>query len=123
VPLPWIGDAPGFGFGPTGATWLPQPPVFGRLAADRQEGVAGSTLEFYRRAIALRKRLGLGAGALAWNAADGELLDLQNSGVRVVVNYGDEPIALPAGAEVLLASDDGAVLDGALRPNAAVWLR
>ena len=25
VPLPWSGDAPPFGFGPSGTPWLPQP--------------------------------------------------------------------------------------------------
>src|SRR5699024_8961884 len=45
VPIPWEGDAPGYGFGPSGATWLPQPPVFAELALDRQRGVQGSTYE------------------------------------------------------------------------------
>ncbi|MCU1551151.1 MAG: hypothetical protein JWR36_1711, partial [Glaciihabitans sp.] len=52
VPIPWQSDKPGFGFGPTGKTWLPQPEIFGELAVDRQDGVLDSTLEFYRSAIA-----------------------------------------------------------------------
>ncbi|GAB3797342.1 glycoside hydrolase family 13 protein [Humibacter antri] len=123
VPLPWAADAPGFGFGPTGATWLPQPAVFGELAVDRQQGAPGSTLEFYRSAIALRRGLGLGGGGLRWNASDAATLDFENSGVRVIANYGEHPVALPAGAEVLLASDGEAVQRGMLRPDAAVWLR
>jgi alpha-glucosidase len=123
VPLPWRGDAPGFGFGPSGELWLPQPEVFGALAADKQDGVAGSTLEFYRAALRLRRELGLGSGSLTWNASSGELLDLENAGVRVIVNFGPEQVALPDGADVLIASDEQAVSGGALRPNAAVWLR
>ena len=60
VPLPWRADAPAYGFSPTGESWLPQPAVFGELAADRQAGVEGSTLEMYRRALRLRRELGLG---------------------------------------------------------------
>jgi Glycosidases len=123
VPLPWIADAPGYGFGPTGKTWLPQPDAFETLAADVQAGRPGSTLEFYRDALALRAQHALGAGAVGWNAYNGELLDLHNSGVRILVNFGARPIALPAEAEVLIASQSDAVTDGALRPNAAVWLR
>src|SRR4029453_9281174 len=26
VPMPWVKDAPSFGFGPSDQTWLPQPP-------------------------------------------------------------------------------------------------
>ena len=36
VPIPWEADAPSFGFGPSAASWLPQPAVFGELAVDRQ---------------------------------------------------------------------------------------
>src|SRR5699024_2063426 len=51
VPLPWSKEAPAYGFSPTGRSWLPQPEVFGELAADVQEGVEGSTLEMYRAAL------------------------------------------------------------------------
>ncbi len=47
-----------YGFSPTGASWLPQPADFGALAADRQDGVAGSTLELYRTALRLRREHG-----------------------------------------------------------------
>ena len=123
VPLPWRGDAPGLGFGQSAATWLPQPNVFAELAVDRQEGVAGSTLEFYREAIAERARLGLGRGHLSWNAVSTELLDLNNEGVRVLVNFGRKPLELPADTRVLLASEPAAVIDGRLTPDTAVWLR
>jgi alpha-glucosidase len=123
VPLPWVADAPGYGFGPTGATWLPQPDSFKALAEDRQDGVAGSTLEFYRAALRLRRELALGRGTLAWNDSSASVLDLTNGGVRVMLNFGPAPIALPAGSEVVLASDDTAVFDGTLQANRAVWLR
>ena len=122
VPIPWQSDKPGFGFGPTGKTWLPQPAIFGELAVDRQAGVPDSTLEFYRSAIAVRGEHGLGSGILKWHAATHVMLDFENSGVRVIVNFGVQPIPLPDGREVLVTSDADAVVDGALQPNRAVWL-
>lgn len=122
VPLPWTSDAPGLGFGPTGKTWLPQPEVFAELAVDRQEGVIGSTLEFYRSALALRREQGLGGGTFKWNASNADVLDFENREVHIVVNFGDVPISLPAGVGVLLASDESAIANGALQPNRGVWL-
>src|SRR5690606_16533087 len=34
VPLPWVSDAPGLGFSPTGKTWLSQPASYARYALD-----------------------------------------------------------------------------------------
>ena len=130
VPIPWEGDAPAFGFSPTGNSWLPQPVVFGELAADRQRGVAGSTLELYREALRLRRELRLGA-----HRADDEVafiddvpagvLAVQHGPVTVVVNTTEQPVALSALPEaatgtVLLAS---APLEGeAIAADSAVWL-
>ena len=64
VPLPWVGAAPGAGFGPSGATWLPQPATYATLAVDQQEGVPESTLELYRTLLRLRRSRELGTGSL-----------------------------------------------------------
>ena len=66
VPIPWEGDAPSYGFGPTERSWLPQPASYGDLAVDRQTGVEGSTLELYRTLLRLRRELRPGRGELAW---------------------------------------------------------
>jgi alpha-glucosidase len=121
VPLPWDSSRPGFGFGPGEATWLPQPASFGELAVDRQDGVPGSTLEFYRTALRLRREHGLGGGSLEWRHAPHGVLEFVNRGVRVVLNAGSKPVRLGE-ASVLLASQDDAVVDGALRPDRAVWV-
>ena len=55
VPMPWVADAPSYGFGPTEKSWLPQPPAYGELAVDQQTGVEGSTLELYRTLLRLRR--------------------------------------------------------------------
>ncbi|UJP39381.1 glycoside hydrolase family 13 protein [Cellulomonas palmilytica] len=126
VPLPWSAEAPAFGFSPTGASWLPQPSSWARYALDAQRGVAGSTYEFYRSALALRKAETLGSGGLAWLASDDDVLDLVNRDVRVVANLSAGPVALPATTQVLLASGpvptdaSGALL---VEPDTTVWVR
>ena len=127
VPIPWEGDAPSFGFGPSAATWLPQPPVFGALAVDRQVGVAGSTLELYRSLLHERRARGLGRAALQWveGYPDDVLAfavtpDDAAAQVVVVLNAGGQPVALPAGHRVVVASGELAD-DGLLPPDVAVW--
>ncbi|WNB87523.1 glycoside hydrolase family 13 protein [Cellulomonas sp. ATA003] len=130
VPLPWSADAPGFGFSPTGVTWLPQPASWAAYAADAQDGVPGSTLETYRAALRLRRELDLGTGSLAWvdglaGAEPDRVVALANRDVLVVANLGDAPVALPAGAEVLLSSAD-LDADGAtvlVPSDVTVWAR
>ncbi|MFF5234160.1 glycoside hydrolase family 13 protein [Dactylosporangium sp. NPDC000521] len=120
VPVPWEADAPSFGFGPTGASWLPQPADWGRFAADAQRGVPGSTLSLYTEALRLRRSYELGRGVLEWNTAD-DLVDFRNGGIRVITNFGQVPAPLPPG-EVLLASGDLAA-DGSLPPDTTAWIR
>ena len=126
VPLPWYSAAPAFGFSPTGATWLPQPASFARYALDRQAGVPGSTYETYRAALRLRRAHRLGLGSLAWldlGAAD-DVVALVNLDVHVVTVLAGEPVALPPGAVVLLASGElGTTPDGAaaVPPDTTVW--
>src|SRR5690606_11407857 len=109
VPIPWVADAPAYGFSPTGESWLPQPPEFGELAVDRQEGVEGSTLELYRRAIRLRRELGLGQGELRWDPTLGsdDVLAMRRSTplgeVLVLTNLGPDPVAMPEGVRVVLS--------------------
>ena len=62
VPIPWEADAPASGFSPTGSSWLPQPATGRRTRATPRQGVPGSTLEFYRDALALRREHALGTG-------------------------------------------------------------
>ncbi|UCN16075.1 glycoside hydrolase family 13 protein [Cellulomonas iranensis] len=123
VPLPWEGDAPGLGFSPTGATWLPQPAEWAELAADRQRRTEGSTYELYRSALRTRRTEDLGAGDLEWLEGHGSehVLAFRNRDVVVVANLDDEDVALPADAQVLLAS--GPLDGGLLPPGTTVWLR
>ncbi|MDO5068515.1 MAG: alpha-amylase family glycosyl hydrolase [Propionibacteriaceae bacterium] len=118
IPLPWVADAPGLGFGPSERTWLPQPESYRPLAADQQVGVPGSTWTMYHDALRLRRQYGLGLGKLTWEDAPEHVVCFDNGEVRVMVNIGGDPVPLPEG-EVLLASTE---LDGVLPTDAAVWV-
>ncbi len=126
VPIPWVAGAPAYGFSEEERSWLPQPLVYGPLAADRQEGVAGSTLELYRTLLRLRREHGLGAGRLEWlegHAPSVVAFRVHGAGGRpmtVLANLGADPLALPDGLEVLVAS--GRLEDGLVPQDTTVWL-
>ncbi|MGF1663452.1 MAG: glycoside hydrolase family 13 protein [Kineosporiaceae bacterium] len=134
VPIPWQGDAPSYGFGPGAASWLPQPPSWAELSRAAQEGVAGSTLEMYRRALGLRRELGLGVGGradLVW--LDGHdpattvayRREVPGGAVAVLANLGPDVVELPDGAELLVSSAPLTVTDAgpALGTDVAAWVR
>ncbi|PJE94532.1 alpha-glucosidase [Streptomyces carminius] len=128
VPIPWTRTGTSYGFG-SGGSWLPQPPEWSGLSVEEQTGDPGSTLELYRRALAVRRghpALGAGdgvewlaeypAGVLAFRrrAADG-------STFVCTVNTTGQPVELPAvPGRVLLASGeyDGS---GTLPADTTVW--
>jgi len=127
VPIPWEPTGPSLGFG-TGPAWLPQPPAFARLAAAAQQHDPDSTLQLYRRALAIRRER-LAApdrpdrrldGEITWIDVDPTVIAFERSdGMRCVVNMGDEPVGLPHG-EVLLSSSP--LANEHLPPDTAVWL-
>ncbi|WP_457965380.1 glycoside hydrolase family 13 protein [Arthrobacter sp. D1-29] len=155
VPLPWKANEPGHGFSeaftgavrhdagtpddggaaPSGsgpdrpaAPWLPQPDSFGELAADRQDGVPGSTLELYRSALALRADRRLGAGSFRWadihRPAEG-VLAFHNGDLLVVCNLGEGPVPVPAGYSPALSSGPASQVAAGLtkvQPDCTVYL-
>jgi alpha-glucosidase len=121
VPIPWSGDAPPYAFGPgTGQPWLPQPLDWADRTVAAQAQDPGSTLAFYKAALAARREHAAG------QTEDVELLDagsdvlaLTRGSLTVVLNAGAEAVELPAG-EVLVASGD--LDERLLPPDTAVWL-
>ncbi|MDR7161480.1 glycoside hydrolase family 13 protein [Arthrobacter sp. BE255] len=142
VPLPWKADEPGYGFAgafPGGVTpdagtgakvpaapWLPQPESFRDLAANRQDGVGGSTLELYRSALAFRSAHGLGSGTFRWadvHQPEAGVLAFHNGEVLVLTNLGSAAVPVPDGFTASMASvppSDG--LLAGIPPNCTVYL-
>jgi alpha-glucosidase len=122
VPIPWTADAPASGFNTSGESWLPQPAGWGAFARDQQRGVEGSTLELYRKALAIRGEHALGHSTLEWlDGGTDAVVAFATSGLAVIANTGDAAVALPEGADVVLASGD---LEGGLLPgDTTVWLK
>lgn len=124
VPVPWASDAPAYGFSPTGASWLPQPAEWARLARDVQEGDPDSTLWLYRTLLATRRAEGLGAGSLEWLDGFGDdVIAFRNGRVTVIANVSDAPVELPAplaGGTVLASSEP--FEGGELPVDVAVWM-
>jgi alpha-glucosidase len=133
--MPWTAEGPSFGFGPSGDTWLPQPPVYAELAVDQQDGVPGSTLELYRTLLRLRRERDLAAGSIAQvEAPEGVLAYIVTSpsGMRtgLVLNESPEPVDLPLAGELLVHSaadgetsaDVSGDLSAGLAGDSAAWL-
>ena len=125
VPIPWSGTQAPYGFGSAdNPPWLPQPESWAAVTADAQDGDPASHLNHYRAALAERRRHpALGDGTLTWDddTPAGVLSFTREPGFRCVVNFGPEPYALPADAQILVASGDAA--SGSLGVDEAVWLQ
>jgi len=125
VPIPWSGDAPPFGFIPDNAPavpWLPQPASWRELTVQAQTGADGSTLELYRRALAIRRmRPELGDGTLTWLEAPAGALAFRREWPFIcIVNVSADPVPPPQGARPLLSSD-ALTSDGRVPPDVAAW--
>ncbi|WP_461190465.1 glycoside hydrolase family 13 protein [Arthrobacter sp. Z4-13] len=121
VPLPWTAEGPSFGFG-AGSAHLPQPSWFGGVSVQAQEDAPDSTLSLYRGALGLRRNL-QSAESLEWldDVSQGDVLAFARpDGWVNVTNFGNGPVALPAG-EVLISS--APLTDGTLPAATTVWLR
>jgi alpha-glucosidase len=121
VPLPWAGDAPPYAFGPAaGQPWLPQPLDWADRSVRAQEQDPGSTLAFYRSALAARRAHTTGlTEEVELLDAGRDVLAFTRGPLTVVLNAGVDAVELPAG-RVVLASGE---LVGRLLPaDTAAWL-
>ncbi len=123
VPIPWESDKPAYGFNNTGKSWLPQPENYRRYARSEQRGVAGSTLELYRQLLKVRKEFNMGLGNLKWveELCDETTLAFDNSGVRVIANFGGT-VNLPGG-ELLATTQHDLTVEGVLEHDQVAWIR
>jgi alpha-glucosidase len=126
VPLPWWGTESPFGFSPDGAVqpWLPQPKEWRDLTVSAETGNTDSMLTLYQHALRLRRSVAaFSSASMSWCPSAPEVLDFSRSeGVRCVANLSGEPVALPSGASVLLASGP-LTEDGLLPADTTAWVR
>jgi alpha-glucosidase len=125
IPIPWSGDRPPYGFSGPGAArpWLDPPGDWASLTVEAQSEAAASMLELYRAGLRLRRTAPWSVdGTLSWiPAADTVLAFARGDSFACFVNFGPEPVALPSGATVLIASSE--LEGGALPQDTTVWLR
>jgi alpha-glucosidase len=122
IPLPWEPEGDSSGFSESGKSWLPQPTSYKELARSIQEKNPESTLSFYKTALGLRKQLGLGEGSFSWLAGHlgPHTLGYENSGVKVIYNFGTQPVDLST-FDILLSSQP---LSGKqLATNQCAWIK
>ncbi|TDW30419.1 alpha-amylase family glycosyl hydrolase [Cryobacterium psychrophilum] len=121
VPIPWESTAPSYGFGASGASWLPQPDAWAELARDQQQGTPGSTLELYTLALRLRRAHALGLGSVKWLPGfPEEVVAFRSGDVTVVANTSAASVPLPDG-DVILTSEP--LTARTLPGDTTVWLR
>jgi len=79
-------------------------------------------LSLYRAGLRLRRRMPWGDDAsLRWLPSEDVVLAFaRGERFACIVNFGPQPVALPAGAEVLIASDR--LERGELQQDTSVWL-
>ncbi|QKE82772.1 alpha-amylase family glycosyl hydrolase [Arthrobacter sp. NEB 688] len=118
VPLPWTASGPSFGFGPDGA-WLPQPASFADVAVDVQAGRPDSSLELYRAALHLRRKLAHDE-SFAWVPTDDPLVlhFRRSGGWSCLLNFSAHEVAVPG--RILLSSNPSQ--GEGLAPETAVWV-
>jgi len=94
VPLPWKRGEPNAGFS-FAAPWLPMPPGWDSFAVDAEDASATSMLSFYKRALALRRRLAPWLPAsIAWRPAPEGVLVYRRERLTVACNFLSRPISL-----------------------------
>lgn len=133
IPIPWISDAPSYGFGPSSKSHLPQPTIWRHFAVDVEESNPNSTLNLYRRALALRHKLVPDTETITW--LDGETLNPEvlifarnakdGSTWVSATNFGQTEVPMPDG-ELLLSSKAemaGETSNDILPGETTVWLR
>jgi alpha-glucosidase len=124
IPMPWSGDRPPYGFSRAGAgrPWLDPPADWAALTAAAQADDEASMLSLYRDGLrARRATAALGDGDLRFiPSADDVLAFARGDCFACIVNFGPDPVELPPGSTVLIASNP--LEGGALPHDTTVWL-
>ena len=127
TPMPWDQTQPNAGFG-AGTPWLPVSRAHVPLAAARQAADAASTLNFYRKAIGVRKgSMALRLGGIDCEETSGDVLvlhrDLDGEKVVCVFNFGSNAAANPHLGHGKLLLTSGPEDAGTIEPYGFRWVR
>ncbi|HEX4518130.1 MAG TPA: glycoside hydrolase family 13 protein [Gaiellaceae bacterium] len=124
VPIPWSGSGRPYGFSSDEDVrlWLDQPDDWERLSVEAQTGDPTSMLTLYRTGLRIRRDAPWGAGSeLHWLELGDEVIAFtRGDRFSCIVNFGAHPVELPAGADVLVQSNE--LVGGALPQDTTVWL-
>jgi alpha-glucosidase len=122
--LPWTPGTLGFGFSPPAASrpWLPQPAWFEQFAVSTQDAQPDSTLELYRKALALRRQL-FSAQRLEWLATQRADVIAFRSGTSVCVTVFDGETFMPPDAWGQIAMRSDHTHDRAVPSAVTAWLQ
>lgn len=98
------------------------PDWMGKMSVEAEDGKTDSTLELYRRAIKARQSIVSEAGEnFAWVQKNKNVLHFKRGEYQVIMNFGKEPIGLPAGQVLLQSAQSGS--SGKLEGDCAAWLK
>ena len=124
VPIPWEGDRPPYGFSPDGADapWLDQPAGWAALTMAAESRDPSSMLALYRAGLRLRRSAPWGDQvSINWlSDSDASFAFARGGRFICLVNFGPEPVPLPSGVELLIASSE--LEGGAVPADTTVWL-
>ncbi|WP_052424256.1 glycoside hydrolase family 13 protein [Nonomuraea candida] len=115
VPMPWTRD------GGWDDPWLPIPAAWAELSVQAQQGVPGSTLELYRRALRLRRALhaelaadpGADPERLVWHDSPEGTLVFSRGAFVCTVNLTGTSVDFGVEGELLITSDVPGAADSA----------
>ena len=93
---------------------------FKGLSAERQESASDSMLNFYRKAIELRKELCANEDFEFIDSPKNSIAFKRSNGWTVITNFGPNPVELPAG-QLLISS--APLISGKLPGDATAWLK
>ncbi len=126
VPLPWSGEAAPFGFS-SGKPWLPIPQGWSSLTVEKESGDLSSSLEMYRKILALRKENLLDSADFTWSRRPDEsgVISYRRGNVEVFLNTSTQEFQVQSSGHFAIASDPRSKLELnilSIAPSSSAWI-
>jgi alpha-glucosidase len=117
VPIPWDQTGEGLGF-TSNTPWLPVPSEWASLSVAQQQQDPDSTLNRYRKMIALRREHLAQAPAFDLSTSPDGLITVDRGTIIVLTNCGERSADVPAGLRILFSTESAS---STIQPGATVW--